>query len=359
MEWLGYEVFDNLVRNWLVAAATAAGAFLVLHLIKHILLRRFEKRAAETETLADDFIISILRRSRRFLILLAAIWLGSLALALPPRAETLLRTLAILAVLLQVSLWAVTAINFWVEHTRKKRLASDAASASLIGVAGFAGKLIILASLFLVALDNLGVDVTALVAGLGIGGIAVGLALQNILGDLLASISIALDKPFVIGDTIHVGEYVGTVESIGLKTTHLRSLSGEQLIFSNGDLLQSRIRNYKRMAERRVVFTFGVVYHTPVGTVEAIPEMVRSIIEAQDEVRFDRSHFKTFGDSSLDFETVYYVLSPDFGFYMDRQQRINLAVMRRFEEEGIEFAFPTRTVLIAGQNPAKENSCAK
>lgn len=346
--WPGYEILGNPVRDWVVAAAIAAGSFLILHLLKHVLLRRLARRAEQTENLVDDFVCELLQRSRRLLVLVAAVWLGSLSLDLPPRAATVLKTAAILAVLLQVALWSTTAINFWIERTRQKRLAADAASATLIHAAGFLGKLVILASLLLVGLDNLGVDITALVAGLGIGGIAVGLALQNILGDLFASVSIVLDRPFIIGDTIHVGDFIGTVESIGLKTTHLRSLSGEQLIFSNGDLLQSRIRNYKRMAERRAVLAFGVVYSTPVDTVAEIPGMVRAIIEPLDPVRFDRAHFKGFGDSSLDFEVVYYVLSPEFGLYMDLQQQINLTLMRRFQERGIEFAFPTRTVVITG-----------
>jgi len=198
--------------------------------------------------------------------------------------------------------------------------------------------------ILLLALDNFGVNITTLVTGLGIGGIAVALALQSVLGDLFASLSIVLDKPFVIGDFINVDEYMGTVEHIGLKTTRVRSLSGEQLVFSNSDLLKSRIRNYKHMQERRVAFTIGVTYQTPLDRVAAIPSIIRKIIEAQGGVRFDRSHFKTYGDSALVFETVYYVLSSDYNAYMDIQQAINLRVYEEFAAEGIEFAYPTRTL---------------
>ena len=198
----------------------------------------------------------------------------------------------------------------------------------------------------LVALDNLGIDVTALITGLGIGGVAIALATQNILGDLFASLSIMLDKPFVVGDFIRSGDHLGTVERIGLKTTRLRSLTGEQLIFSNNDLLQSRLRNYKRMAERRVLFRIGVTYQTPAGQLEAIPMMVRGIIESVGTVRVDRAHFAAFGDSSYDFEFVYYVLSPDYNVYMDVQQAINLTIVRAFERERIEFAYPTRTLFL-------------
>jgi small-conductance mechanosensitive channel len=196
----------------------------------------------------------------------------------------------------------------------------------------------------LLALDNMGFDITALVAGLGVAGIAVGLAVQNILGDLFASLSIVLDKPFVIGDFIVVDNLPGTVERIGIKTTRVRSLSGEQLVFSNADLLKSRIRNYRRMTERRVVFSVGVTYETGEEKLGTIPGILRGIVEAQGNVRFDRAHFQSFGDSALVFEVVYYILTPDYSRYMDIQQEINFAIHRRFTAEGISFAYPTRTL---------------
>lgn len=346
VEWLGFELFGNSLRDWLVALGIAAGSFLILFLLKSILQRRFLEHAEKTPTPVDDFALALLRRTRRLLVLVVVVWMGSLALHLPGRVESVLRTAAIFAFLLQVALWALTAIGFWVERMRRQRLASDAASATLIGAVGFAGKVVVLAALVLVALDTVGVDVTTLVAGLGIGGIAIGLALQNILGDLLASISIVLDKPFVIGDTIQVGEFVGTVESIGLKTTHLRSVSGEQLIFSNGDLLQSRIRNHKRMGDRRVAFTFGVVYETPVEKVERIPGIVRAIIEPLEQIRFDRAHFVRLGATALEFEVVYFVLSPEYALFADRQQHVLLTLMRRLHEEGVELASSSKTLLV-------------
>jgi small-conductance mechanosensitive channel len=207
---------------------------------------------------------------------------------------------------------------------------------------------------FLLILDNLGVNITGLVAGLGIGGIAVALAVQNILGDLFASLSIVLDKPFMIGDYVVVDTLSGTVEHIGLKTTRIRSLSGEQLIFSNNDLLKSRIRNYKRMEERRIVFGFGVIYQTPVEKLIRIKKQVAEIIEKQEHARLDRVHFKEYGDSSLNFEVVYFVDDPAYALYMDIQENINLELFRRFTEEGIEFAYPTRTLYVqhtqAGDN---------
>jgi small-conductance mechanosensitive channel len=196
----------------------------------------------------------------------------------------------------------------------------------------------------LLILQNLGVQITAILAGVSISGIAIALAVQNVLGDLLGSLSIILDKPFVIGDFIVVGEFSGTVEHVGLKSTHIRSVSGEQLVFSNSDLLSSRIRNYKRMQERRAVFTVGVTYDTPAETLEAIPDMIKSIVEGQEQTRFDRCHFKSFGASSLDIETVFHMTVPDYDAFMDAQQAINIELFRLFEREGIEFAFPTQTL---------------
>jgi small-conductance mechanosensitive channel len=205
-------------------------------------------------------------------------------------------------------------------------------------------KILLWSLVLLIILDNLGFNITTLIASMGIGGIAIALAAQSILGELFASLSIAMDKPFVIGDFIIVDTYLGTIEKIGMRTTHIRSLGGELIIFSNTDLLRSRVRNYKRMTERRILFALGVVYGTPAAKVEAIPEMVRGIIENDDMTRFDRGHFKEYGASSLNFEFVYYVLSPEYNDFMDTQQRINLAIYAKFEAEGIDFAFPTQTV---------------
>ena len=252
------------------------------------------------------------------------------------------------AFFVQGGIWFNAGLKAWLDLYRESRLSTDAAAVTTMQAAGFVARILVWAVVLLLALDNLGVQITALVAGLGIGGIAVALAVQNILGDLFASLSIVLDKPFVIGDFLIVDTYLGAVEHVGLKTTRLRSLSGEQLVFSNADLLQSRVRNYGRMFERRVVFSIGVTYQTPREKLKAIPGILRAAVEAQEKTRFDRSHFKDFGDYSLNFETVYYVLAPDYGIYMDVQQAINLRVHEEFEREGIEFAYPTQVVHVVG-----------
>lgn len=210
----------------------------------------------------------------------------------------------------------------------------------------FMAKLALWALILLLLLDNFGLHVTALITTLGVGGIAVALAAQSVLGDLLAAISIFLDKPFVAGDFIIFDDFLGSIRSVGLRSTRLDSLSGEQIVISNSDLLKARIRNYKQMRERRVVFRLGVRYGTPADAIARIPQTIRAAIEAQPTTRFDRAHFQGFGESSLDFETVYYVLSPDYNVYMDLQQAINLAILRSFEAEKIAFAHPIRMTTI-------------
>jgi len=268
---------------------------------------------------------------------------GAHFLSLGDQATRMLDVILVLGFLLQVGLWGSGAINFWLKVWRQKRHGDTAGNVSL-GILGLALRLVLWSVVLLLGLDNLGVNVTGLVAGLGISGIAVALAVQNILGDLFSSISIILDKPFEIGDFVVVDQYQGSVEYIGWKSTRIRSLSGEQIIFSNSDLLRSRIRNYKRMSERRIAFTIVVTHDTPSETVEAIPEMLREAVEGRADTRFDRAHFKEFGESGLVFECVYYVLSPDYNRYMDLQQEINLTILRRLKKKAIVLAYPTRTI---------------
>jgi small-conductance mechanosensitive channel len=329
-----------------LAAGALVLAFIILSVVTRLLIARAKRFSEGTENRWDDGVVKTLQATHTLFLLVLAAYLGSLLLVLPERTVHITQSVVIVALLLQVALWGNVLMEFAIERYMKARMETDAAAATTVSAMSFVGKLILWSVVALLALENMGVDVTALVAGLGVGGIAVALAAQNILGDLFASLSIVLDKPFVLGDFIIVGDMMGTVEKIGLKTTRLRSLSGEQLIFSNTDLLSSRVRNFKRMFERRVVFGVGVIYQTPKDKLAAIPGMIREIVESQQQIRFDRSHFKDFGASSLNFETVYYVLGPDYTMYMDIQQAINLALFEKFEQEGIEFAYPTQTLFL-------------
>lgn len=337
------------LRDWaIVALATLA----VGGLLK-VLLRwssgRLRARSEDTDRPADtrDTVAAVIDRTRTVFLLALGLGIGIGLVAAPARVAHGVWTGVLMVGLVQLGLWGNQLITSLLGRYRSRQ---EVAGEQVTSVSAFAflGRLALWVLVLLMALQNLGVQITALVTGLGIGGIAVALAVQNVLGDLFASLSIILDRPFVIGDFLIAGEFLGTVEYIGLKTTRLRSLSGEQLIFSNSELLDRPLRNYKRMDERRALFTFGVTYQTSADQLEAIPEMVRAIVEDQEETRFDRAHFKEYGDSSLVFEVVYYVLIPDYNRYMDVQHAINVALYRRFEEESIEFAYPTRTLYVQG-----------
>lgn len=341
-----------LLGNSLLAWATALGAALAINfavgVVKWAVINRLSKMAGKTGTSLDDALIMVVRRTHQGLVLLVSLYIGTRYLELPARSVEALRIVATVAAFMQIGMWASATFNFWIDRYRKRAVAADVSAATSLGAITFVGRVVVWAIVLLVALDNLGVNVTALVAGLGVGGIAVALAVQNILGDLFASLSIVIDKPFVVGDFIIVDDYLGTVEYVGLKTTRIRSLGGEQIVFSNSDLLGARVRNYKRMYERRVVFAFGLVYQTAPEQIEKATQLVREIIEQQPLARFDRAHFFKFGDSSLDFEVVYWMKDPDYNKYMDTQQAVCLAMMRAFAAQNISFAYPTRTLFVEG-----------
>ncbi|MDQ1816952.1 mechanosensitive ion channel family protein [Massilia scottii] len=337
---------------WGIALAVAALAATLLGALKALLVRRLGAIAVRTATYLDDVAVAVLAATHPVFLILAGLYLGSLTLALPPRAITIVSHAAVVVLLLQIARWGDTGVREWLEHYRQRRSGDDVAATTSTAALGFIARTALWLVIALMILDNLGVNITTLIASLGIGGIAVALALQNILGDLFSSLSIVLDKPFVIGDFIIVDGSAGTVEYVGLKTTRLRSLGGEQIIFSNSDLLKARIHNYKRMQTRRIAFSIGVTYQSTEQQVQAIPKIVEDAVGAQAEARFDRAHFKEFGDSALIYEIVYYVLSADYDAYMDIQQGINLALFRRFAQEGIEFAYPTQTLHLARRQAA-------
>ncbi len=348
---MGLTFMGITALDWAIAAVVFLLAIGVARLVITVVIARLEALAGRTETDLDDLIVRLVRGTRTLFLLLIAVWLASQSLDVSQGVADGIRTALIIGLLVQAALWGSAGIGYLIERYRKSQLEADPAGATAMGAMAVIGKAMVWAVVVLLILDNLSIDVAALVAGLGIGGVAVALALQSVLSDLFASLSIVLDKPFVVGDFVIVGEFFGTVEYVGLKSTRLRSLSGEQVIFSNSDLLGSRIRNYKRMAERRVVFQLGVTYDTPSAKLERIPQMIRDVVDSHDKTRFDRSHFKAYGPSSLDFETVYHMLVPDYNSMMDVQQAINLEIYRRFEQEGIEFAYPTQTLYVHRQGP--------
>jgi small-conductance mechanosensitive channel len=350
-------IFRNATIEWLIAGAVSVGVLLALF-VTRAAFRRFQARLRSTQEIElIEVPVDALSRTSALLIVVVALFAGLATLEKSAATARLLDSILTVVLFTQVGGWAAAAANLLLERRRRRIAATDRAMVSSLGIIGFIVRMAIWAVIVLLVLENLGVDVTALVAGLGIGGVAIALASQNILGDLFASLSITFDRPFVIGDFLIIDDFLGAVEYIGVKSTRLRSLSGEQIILSNADLLKSRVRNYGRMLERRVVFTLNVVKETPADLIERVPQRIREIVESQKDVRFDRSHFANHGAASLDFETVYYVLSPDYNRYMDIHQAIQLAIHREFERLGIEFAYPTQKLYLA-RSPAPLASSA-
>jgi len=351
--WLDKTLFfGNSVAAWLWAGGFALGTFLLLLIVRRLAISRLEKVASRTATDLDDFALILARRTLPLLLLLPSLHVGgALRLRLSPGAATALKDLTVLTVLVQVGLWSSTGVAFWVARTRRRQQEGGPPSFALIGALGFLAKAVLWAVLVLVALANLGVDVTALAAGLGIGGVAVALALQNVLGDVFAALSIVLDRPFVLGDVIAVDDLQGTVESIGMKTTRVRSINGEQLIFANSDLLKSRVRNLRRSTERRIVVAFSVSAGTPVEQLEKIPRLAQAVMEEQPGVRFDRAHFKAIGPSSFDFEAACFVSPPEGNALLDRQQAVLFSLLHRLAAEGIELALPESRMQLTRSRP--------
>lgn len=316
-------------------------------LMRRTVLPRLIGNLERGQTLLRDVVLVLIRNTTRsFTVLLAFYAAMAFSGLAQGHWQDWLRALVVVALWLQTGWWAGAVLLRVLERTRIRKERADPSSVSGYGLLSFFGRLAIWAVVALSVLSYFEYPIAGLIGALGVGGIAVAFALQNILADIFNSMAIILDKPFRVGDFIITGETLGVVEQIGIKTTRIRSLSGEQIIMTNTDVLASRIRNYKRMYERRVVFGFGVIYQTPPEKLEIIPPMIKEIIESQSKTRFDRAHFAKYGDFSLDFEVVYYVLGPDYALYMDIQQAINLEMYRRFRQEGIEFAYPTQEVIV-------------
>lgn len=331
-----------------VALAAAVATYATILVVLHLLTRRAKGWATQSHSGMALTLVDVLEGTSRTLTLVVALLVGASLLDLPGRWESRLSQLWFVAVALQLGLWGMRAIGIgvrrYVERHSSSGMTQVSASATLMS---WGLRTLLWSVVLLAILSNVGVNITAFIASLGVGGIAVALAVQNILGDLFASLAIAVDKPFEVGDFIVVGSVSGTVQVIGLKTTRIRSLQGEQVVMSNTDLLKQTISNYRLLEERRIVFSFGVTYDTTPEQAEAIPAVVRKLVESHENLRFDRAHFKAFGASSLDYEVVYIVKDPAYGVYMDMQQSLNLGLMRELKALGVEFAFPTQTVHIA------------
>lgn len=341
-EFIPHEFLGNSWERWAFAICIFFGIFFACWAVRAFLIARLKTFAPNTHARWDDVVLQLLQKTRFLFLFLLAFHFAIQSLQLHPKIFQASYYSFFLVLFLQVGFWANHALTFVGNDYANRTLSVDAAKATTVRALIVVGQIVVWLTVMILLLDNWGVKVAPFVAGLGIGGIAIALAVQNILGDLFSSLSIVLDKPFVIGDFIAVGEEMGTVEYIGLKSTRVKSLSGEQLVFSNTDLLKSRIRNYKRMWERRASFRFGVTYETSAEKLHRVREIAKEIMDRTDKARFDRCHLLSFGAYSLDFELVYWVGSPDFNVYADTQHSISVQLIEAFRSEKIEFAYPTQ-----------------
>jgi small-conductance mechanosensitive channel len=344
-EFLNQIYFGNTIQKYIVAIGIFVLVIIVVKVFRLIVLRRLKKWAEKTETTFDDFILIGIKNSVIPILYYSAIYFAARSLNLSDSVRNIFDVLSIVVVTFFIIRLITSTLDFSIISYTAKQDAGDKKAKQLKSISALA-RIIIWCVALVFLLDNLGFDISAVVAGLGIGGIAVALAAQSILGDLFSYFIIFFDKPFELGDYIKVGDKNGTIEHIGIKTTRIRALSGEQLVFSNTDLTSSRLHNFKKLQKRRKVFMLGVIYETPAEKLKIIPDIVKDIITEEEKSDYDRGHFKTFGDFSLNFEFVYYVLSPDYATYMDTQHNINMKIFNKFKEEGIEFAYPTQLVYV-------------
>ena len=344
-DFLNQIYFGNTILKYIEALGIFVLIIIVVKIFRLIVLRRLKKWAENTKTTIDDFILNGIKKSVIPILYYSAIYFASRSLNLSDSVRSIFDVLSIVVVTFFIVRLITSTLDYSIKSYTAKQDAADQKAKQLKSISALA-RIIIWGVGLVFLLDNLGFDISAVVAGLGIGGIAVALAAQTILGDLFSYFIIFFDRPFELGDYIKVGDKNGTIEHIGIKTTRIRALNGEQLVFSNTDLTSSRLHNFKKLQRRRVVFMLGVIYETPAEKLKIIPELVKNIITEEEKSDYDRGHFKTFGDFSLNFEFVYYVLSSDYSTYMDTQHNINMKIFNKFKEEGIEFAYPTQLVYV-------------
>ena len=337
--------FHNRILDYLICLSTLLIGIIIIQIFKRILLNRLKAWAKKTETTIDDFLIPTILKNLLPPLYFGAFYLSIQGLTLNPALEKGINVLGLILLTIFGVRFLLAIIVYGLETYWVKKEKDIAKKQYLKGIF-IAIKVIVWSLAIIILLDNLGIKITALVAGLGIGGIAIALAAQAILGDIFSYFTIFFDRPFEIGDFIITGDYLGTVEHVGIKTTRVRSLGGEQLVFSNTDLTNSRVRNYKRMDKRRVVFKLGVTYQTNLQQLKEILVIITNIIKSINDTVFDRVHFFSYGDFSLIFEVVYYVIGSDYNKYMDIQQEINFKIKEEFEKRGIEFAYPTQTLYL-------------
>lgn len=343
----------NTVKDYLISLIAFVIVAIILWVFKRFFINRLKKIAKKTKTEIDDVLIKCLQLINWPLYLAIALWVAFKFIYVAPNINKIYNYFVTIIIIYYVVKIIIVWINYFTDNITKKRVEEGRATdAGIIKLINNILKGILWSIAILILLDNFGVNITTLIAGLGIGGIAIAFALQAILGDVMASFSIYFDRPFEIGDYIVTGDIAGNVKKIGIKSTKIDSLTGEEIIIPNKDLGNSRVRNYKRMQKRRILFTLRVTYETPLEKLKMIPDIITKIVNENEICNLDRVNFYKFGDYSLIFEVVYYVLDPDYKVYMDIQQKINFEIKESFEKEGIEFAYPTHTLFV---NPSINN----
>jgi small-conductance mechanosensitive channel len=343
--------YFNSLADWVTAGLVASAVWVALSLVRRLIASRYRHYSTAGHPTAVRLFFYLLGDTRQFLVLALALYAGQENLTFPPKQQHIIDNAVLMLFLLQVGLWAGRSLKFYLQIQEMER-GPDRVFAGSLDIINFVARMLIWSLLTLVALENLGVNITALLAGLGVGGVAVALALQNVLGDLFASLSIALDKPFVVGDTLTIDTFTGAVERIGIKSTRLRSDTGEQIILSNADILKSRVRNFGRAPEQRALATIRVGYATQGETLKGIPKLLESIVREQANARFERCHLKVLGESCLQFELSYFVQHPKINPLLDLQQAVNLRIIEEFRRLGVEFAYPAQRVLIESAGPS-------
>lgn len=334
-------LFGNPIHDYAITLGIFVVWLIFLRYAQHFIFKHLRTITGKTETDFDNKLVAAIESLRPPFYFFLSVYFSSKTLILAPTAEKVLSSILVLWVVYQIIVVIETIVDYAISKKLKEG-GQDDSSQAVTGVFRIVMRFSVWSIGLILALSNLNVNVTSLVAGLGIGGIAIALATQNILGDLFSSFAIHLDKPFAVGDFIIIGNDLGTVKKIGLRTTRIATLRGEELIVENKELTSTRIMNFKQMKERRVVSVIKVDNTIDREKLKAIPGWYKIIIEKETDARFDRSHFSNFGESWLEFETVYYVLSPEYNLYMDIQQKINISILEKLDEEGVSLAVPTR-----------------
>ncbi len=345
---LNVTILDNTILKYIISLGILIVSIFIVIIFKKVVLKRFKIWSQKTLTKLDDFLINNFNKTVIPIMYYGGFYLASRTLNLNKNLDKIIQVIGVILLTILGLRFLLALFQYILDNYMIKKSQKSISESNIKGLIP-AIKVVVWGIGIVFLLENLGFDISAIVAGLGIGGVAVALASQTLLKDLFSYFSILFDKPFEIGDFIVVDKYSGTVEHIGIKTTRIRSLSGEELIFSNTDLTNSRLRNYKRMRKRRVGFKIGVTYDTSIEKLKKIPDIIERIIKRQKYTEFYKAYFSSFGDFSLIFDVIYYILRPEYDIFMETHHKINLELKEEFEKEGIEFAFPTQEIILQNQ----------